>query len=194
MGDVDADLVAALRRHDPDSAEQLVERYGDRAYRVALSITRVEGDAAEVVADALRTVASTIDTFMGEPTFGSWIYRTVTHAAYETLHKRGQHVDEMALGDVVPSLDGEGRHFEPITDWSKRIDELALQGAVRGVLSEAIDALPPDYRAALILHDVEGASKPDLAEILGVDEAVAKLRLHRARLFVRKRLSEYFES
>jgi RNA polymerase sigma-70 factor, ECF subfamily len=73
-----------------------------------------------------------------------------------------------------------------------------MQKAVRRItpffLKEAIDALPADYRTALILHDVEGVSDPHIAEILGVDASAVRSRVHRARLFVRKRLSEYFES
>jgi RNA polymerase sigma-70 factor, ECF subfamily len=194
VADVDAGLVEALRRDDPDGAQQLVERYGDRVYRLALRITGVKGDAEEAVEDALWTAACTIHTFTGESAFGSWIYRTAANAAYQKLRNRRQHVNEIALADAVPSLDGDGRHFEPMEDWSNRIDEPALQSGLRGVLTEAIDALPAEYRTALVLHDVEGASKQDIAEILGVDVQAVKSRVHHARLFVRKRLSEHFES
>jgi RNA polymerase sigma-70 factor (ECF subfamily) len=195
VADVDAGLVEALRRDDADGVEQLVERYGDRTYRLALHITGVEEDAAEAAAAALRTVVGAIHTFTGESTFESWIVRTVASAAYQMLRRHGQYVNEIALVDVVPVLDGDGRHFEPMDDWSSRIDEQALQqGELGDILTEAIDALPDDYRTALILHDVEGASKPDIAVILGVDVAAVTQRVHRARLFVRKRLSAYFES
>jgi RNA polymerase sigma-70 factor (ECF subfamily) len=76
-------------------------------------------------------------------------------------------------------------------DWSNRVDQKALQGELRGILEEAIEALPPDYRTALVLHDVEGLSNPDIAEALGISLPAVKSRVHRSRLFVRKRLSEY---
>jgi RNA polymerase sigma-70 factor (ECF subfamily) len=73
-------------------------------------------------------------------------------------------------------------------DWSARVDEPGLQT----VVGEAIDALPADYRTALVLHDIEGISRPEIADALDVDTEVVKVRVHRARLFVRHRLSEYF--
>jgi len=76
-------------------------------------------------------------------------------------------------------------------DWSNRVDQRALQGELRAVLEDAIAALPPDYRTALVLHDVEGLSNPDIAEALGTSLPAVKSRVHRSRLFVRKRLSDY---
>jgi len=68
-----------------------------------------------------------------------------------------------------------------------------VQGELRRVLTDAIDALPPDYRTALVLHDVEGLSSPDISQALGIGLAAVKLRVHRSRLFVRKHLSEHLE-
>ena len=94
---------------------------------------------------------------------------------------------------MLPALDAGGRHFEPMDDWSNRVDERALQGELRQVLTEAIDALPPEYRTALVLHDVEGLSNPDIAETLGISLPAVKSRVHRSRLFVRKRLADYMK-
>jgi RNA polymerase sigma-70 factor (ECF subfamily) len=79
-------------------------------------------------------------------------------------------------------------------DWSNRVDEQALQRELRGELEKAIDALPADYRTALVLHDVEGLSNPDIAEALGISLPAVKSRVHRSRLFVRKQLAEYLKS
>jgi RNA polymerase sigma-70 factor (ECF subfamily) len=192
--DVDADLVEALRRDDPAAADRLVERYGHRVYRLTMRITGVNEDAEEAAQDALCTAASKIHTFKGESAFGSWIYRIAANAAYQKLRNRRQGAREVPLDDVLPSLDGDGRHFEPMNDWSNRVDERALQGELRQVLTEAIDALPADYRTALVLRDVEGLSNPDIAETLGITLPAVKSRVHRSRLFMRKRLAEYLES
>jgi RNA polymerase sigma-70 factor, ECF subfamily len=119
------------------------------------------------------------------------MYRTVGRAAHHRFKRR--HAGAAAPADGVPSLAADG-HFEPMDDWSTRIDEPALQGGLRSILVEAIDALPPDYGTALILHDVEGVSKQEIAEILDIDVPEVNSRVHRARLFVRERLSAYFES
>ncbi len=192
--DADAELVEALRREEPDAAERLVERYGDRVYRLAMRITGLREDAEEAAQDALWTVARKVQMFKGESAFGSWIYRITANAAYQKLRTRRQKAAEIALEDVLPALDGEGRHFEPMDDWSNRVDEQALQGELRDVLQRAIDGLPADYRTALVLHDVEGLSNPDIAEALNISLPAVKSRVHRSRLFVRKQLADYLKT
>ena len=192
--DADAELVEALRREAPDAPDQLVERYGDRVYRLAMRITGLKEDAEEAAQDALWTAARKVHMFKGESAFGSWIYRITANAAYQKLRTRRQKAPEIALEDVLPSLDGDGRHFEPMDDWSNRVDEQALQGELRRVLQQAIDGLPPDYRTALVLHDVEGLSNPDIAEALNISLPAVKSRVHRSRLFVRKQLADYLKT
>jgi len=189
--DADAALVDALRRDDPEAPELLVGTYGDRVYRLALRITGGNEDAEEVAQDALWTAARKIQTFKGESAFGSWLYRITANAAYQKLRARRSKAREIALDDVLPVLDEDGRHFEPMADWSSRVDEQALQGELRRVLTEAIDTLPADYRTALVMHDVEGLSNPDIAEALGLSLPAVKSRVHRSRLYVRQRLAAY---
>jgi RNA polymerase sigma-70 factor (ECF subfamily) len=192
--DGDAALVEALRREDPEAPELLVETYGDRVYRLALRITGSNEDAEEVAQDALWTAARKISTFKGEAAFGSWLYRIAANAAYQKLRARKAKAHEIAMDDVLPAFDEAGRHFEPMADWSERVDEQALQGELRRVLGAAIDELPPDYRTALVMHDVEGLSNPDIAEALGISLPAVKSRVHRSRLFVRKQLAEYMKT
>jgi RNA polymerase sigma-70 factor, ECF subfamily len=192
--DADAELVEALRREEPDATERLVERYGDRVYRLAMRITGLNEDAEEAAQDALWTAARKIHMFKGESAFGSWIYRITANAAYQKLRTRRQKSPEISMEDVLPALDGDGRHFEPMDDWSNRVDEQALQGELRRVLQLAIDGLPADYRTALVLHDVEGLSNPDIAEALNISLPAVKSRVHRSRLFVRKQLADYLKT
>jgi RNA polymerase sigma-70 factor (ECF subfamily) len=192
--DSDAALVEALRREDPEATELLVETYGDRVYRLALRITGSNEDAEEVAQDALWTAARKISTFKGEAAFGSWLYRITANAAYQKLRARKGKAHEIAMDDVLPAFDEAGRHFEPMADWSERVDEQALQGELRRVLGAAIDELPADYRTALVMHDVEGLSNPDIAEALGISLPAVKSRVHRSRLFVRKQLAEYMKT
>jgi RNA polymerase sigma-70 factor (ECF subfamily) len=192
--DAEAALVEALRREDPAAAATLVERFGDRVYRLARRITSSNEDAEEVTQDALWTAARKIHTFKGESAFGSWLYRITANAAYMKLRSRKSKANEIALDDVLPSLDEEGRHFEPMDDWSARVDAAALQGELRDHLEEAIAGLPAEYRTALILHDIEGLSNPDIAEALGISLPAVKSRVHRSRLFLRQRLTDYLKA
>jgi RNA polymerase sigma-70 factor, ECF subfamily len=192
--DRDAVLLEALRRGDPKAMEQLVETYADRVYRLTFRITGLKEDAEEATQDALWTAGRKIGTFKGDSAFGSWLYRIAANAAYMKLRARKAKAREIAIGDVLPALDDGGLHFEPMDDWSPRVEEQALNGELREILDAAIAELPPDYRAALVLHDVEGMPNPDVAEALGISLPAAKSRIHRSRLYLRKRLSDYLQT
>src|SRR2546426_10591347 len=192
--DRDAAVVAQLRRGDAGAAEALVGAYGDRVYRLALRITGNASDAEEVVQDALWAVSRKIDTFRGAAAFGSWVYRITANAAYQKLRGRRSRRHEVSWDDVAPALDEKGQHAEGEADWSRRLTDPAIEGELKTVLGWAIDELPADYRTAFLLHDVEGLSNPEIAETLHVTLAAIKSRVHRARLFLRKRLADYMGS
>jgi RNA polymerase sigma-70 factor (ECF subfamily) len=191
--DRDAELLASLRRRDATAVEALVAAYSDRLYRLAIHITGNAMDAQEVVRDALWNATRKIDTFRGESAFGSWLYRITTNAAYQTLRQRRHARREVSWDDRAPSFDEHGQHVEPPADWSAHVEELALQTELRALLTAAIEDLPVDYRLAFLLHDLEGLSNPETSEVLSVSLPAVKSRVHRSRLFLRKRLAEYFE-
>ncbi len=189
--DRDWPIVEALRRRDPTAAERLVATYGDRAYRLAIRITGSRQDAEEAIQDAFWSVIRKIETFRGDSGFGSWLYRIVANAAYGTLRRGcGRRLDR-SLDEALPVFDEQGRPPEPITDWSPRVDDPSLQSELRTVLTAALDELPPEYRAVVVLRDVEGLSYREVGEVLGITVASTKARVHRARLFLRKRLAGY---
>ena len=154
--DPDRELVEALRLHEAIAAERLVAKYGDRAYRLARGITGNAQDAEEVVQDVIWTVVRKIDMFRGESAFGSWVYRIVANAAYQKIRSRQSRGAELSLDDVLPRFDEQGRHVAPMADWSAHVEDPAVQTDLRVALTSAIDKLPPDYRTALLLRDVEG--------------------------------------
>ncbi len=188
--DRDLDLLEALRRHEPTAAERLVTTYGERAYRLATSITGNKQDAEEVVQDAFWTAVRKIETFRGESAFGSWLYRIVANAAYQKLRGRQSRDRDLSLDEALPAFDARGRHVGPIADWSARVDDHSVQTELRVALTAAIDELPPVARAALVLRDVEGFSNLEIAEALGLSVPIVKSRVHRARLFLRKQLGD----
>jgi RNA polymerase sigma-70 factor (ECF subfamily) len=187
--DRDCELVDALRRRDAD-AERLVLTYRARAYRLAVGITNSTQDAEEVVQDACLKVINKIDSFRGASAFGSWFYRIVANAALEKArHRQGGRID-ISLDDVLPAFDRDGRHATAVVDWSAAVDDPARQVELRLGLTSAIEELPPPYRAALVMRDVEGCSCAETADALHLTVDGVKTRVHRARLFIRKRLGE----
>jgi RNA polymerase sigma-70 factor (ECF subfamily) len=189
--DRDEALVDGLRREAREASETLVNRYGDRVWRLAYRITGNREDAEEVAQDALWTAARKIGTFKGESAFGSWLYRITANAAYQKLRSRRGQDREVSWEGSLPNFDETGRLAEWMDDWSDRVDEPILQAELRTVLGSAVDALPSDYRTAFILHDVEGLSNPEIARMLRISLPAVKSRVHRSRLFLRQRLGKY---
>ena len=189
--DRDWALVEALRRRESNAAERLLETYGDRVYRLAMRITGSAQDAEEVVQDAFWSVLRHIDTFRGESLLGSWIYRITANAAYQKLRRAAHRRDETSLDQALPVLDDGHHHLDPSGDWSAKINDPAIQRELRDVLASAIDELSANHRAVIVLHDVEGLSMAEVAAALGITVATAKIRAHRARLRLRKRLGMF---
>ena len=188
--DRDAELVEALRLGEPTAAETLVERYQGRAHRLALGITGNAQDAEEVVQDAFYDVVRRIEMFRGDASFGSWLYRIVANGACRKLRRRRWQRLEITWDEVLPMFDENGRHIASPVDWSAAVDDTSRDTEIRLALNAALDELPPHYRTVLVLRDVEGVSIAEIAEILGISVANVKVRVHRARLFVRNRLTE----
>lgn len=191
--DRDASLVERLRRHEEGAAEALVAQYGDRTYRLAMRITNNSSDAEEVVQDALWAASRKIDTFRGTAAFGSWVYRITANAAYQKRRARRYDRNETPWEDLASTLDETGRPVQSATDWSPLLHDSALQAELQAALRSAIDELPDEHRATFLLHDVEGLSSPEIAEALQIKTATVKSRVHRARLFLRGRLTIYMD-
>jgi RNA polymerase sigma-70 factor (ECF subfamily) len=189
--DPDAALVEQLRGGDAAAAEALVSTYGDRVYRLAMRITGNASDAEEVVQDTLWTASRKIGTFRGAAAFGSWVYRITANAAYQKLRGRRSRRNDVSWEDLAPSFDERSQHVDVAVDWSRRLTDPAIEDELKSILGAAIDELPAEYRTTLILHDVEGLPNPEIARMLHANLGTVKSRVHRARLFLRRRLSDY---
>jgi RNA polymerase sigma-70 factor (ECF subfamily) len=186
--DRDRELADALRRRDLLAPERLVATFGDRAHRLAIGITGNRQDAEEAVQDAFWSVVQKIDTFRGQASLGSWIYRITANAAYQKRRRGAHRRDGLSLDQIFPRSDEDGSRADARGDWPSRIDDPAVQIELRGVLASALEELPAHYRAAIVLHEVEGLSMAETADRLQVSVATAKIRAHRGRSLLRKRL------
>ncbi|MBI2455208.1 MAG: sigma-70 family RNA polymerase sigma factor [candidate division NC10 bacterium] len=192
--EVDLTLVERLRSGDAAALEPLMERYASRIYRLAYGITRNEADAEEVVQDVFLTIFRKIHTFEGRAALGSWIYRVTTNAAL--IKRRGQRTErEVSLDSRLPAFLPDGHRAGDSAlggaDWSQTPEADLLSRETRAILDRAIDALPAQYRAVLVLRDVEGLSNEEVAEAVGDSVAAVKSRVHRARLVLREGLTRH---
>jgi RNA polymerase sigma-70 factor (ECF subfamily) len=176
-------LVERARAGDRTAFEELVRRHADRLYAVVLRFVADAEEAEEVTQEAFLRAWRSIGRFQGRSQFFTWLYRIGINEAKRRADRRPP------LG-VVSSI--EERPMDDAPDWSDAPEFRAEQADLRTALENAVRSLPPDYRAPLVLRDVEGLSTSEAAEILELGEAAFKSRLHRARLAVRRALDEYF--
>lgn len=169
----------------------MVERYSGTVYNLALRLVINPQEAEEVFQETFISAFRSLDRFEGRSQLGTWLYRIAFNAALMRLRKRElptTSIDEPVLtdeGEMIP---------RQLVDWRPLPDEAVLTGELRGLLGDAVATLPETLRSVFVLRDIEGLSTAETAAALDLTEVNVKVRLHRARLALRERLSPYFSS
>ena len=190
----DEELVKIFAETRDEAAfDEIVGRYSDRIYGFALRITRNTDDAEEVLQEVFLTLTKKLDTFRGESKFSSWLYRVTTNASYMYLRSQKKHESNISLEKYYP-YDEKGTLMGRIMDkdWSSRPDIIIFSKEALKIIDDSINEMPESYRAVFHLRDIEGLSNEEVANILEITIPTAKSRLHRGRLFLRDKLSDYF--
>jgi RNA polymerase sigma-70 factor, ECF subfamily len=179
--------------NDEVAFNEIVNRYGDKIYRVALRIIRNPSDAEDVLQDVFIKLIKKLHTLRGESKFSTWLYRVVVNASFMHLRTEKKYKNEVSLDNYV-FYDEDAALMGRVKakDWSNRPDEVLLSKEVMEIIERAVNELPVLYRVVFHLVDVEGHSNEETAELLGLSLPAVKSRLHRARLFLRDKLSDYF--
>lgn len=194
-GETERGTVQRLREGDTGALELLMERYASRLYRVAHGITQNAADAEEVVQDVFLTLYNKIHTFEERAALGSWLYRIATNVALMKRRTRRSE-REVPLEPLLPTFLPDGhragdREFVR-ADWSQTPETELLSQETREVVRRGIEALPEQYRAVVVLRDIEGLSNEEVAEAVGESLVAVKSRLHRARMALREELTKHF--
>lgn len=190
----DQDLILASKRGDPAALDALVRKYQGRLYAFAARMCRNAEDAKDILQETFLGMVRSIREFRQESKFTTWLYRIASNAC---LKKRRRGVfdpapeQELSLDALMPHADSGGKRPE-IADWSEDAERALLNGELTARMEAAIDKLPREYKIVLLLRDVEGFSAEETADMLKLSVPAVKSRLHRARIFVRKELADYF--
>ena len=185
-------LVRDLQNGNLDAYDKLAEIYQKKIYGLSFHLTRNQMDAQDVTQEVLLTLFRKINMFQGKSAFSSWVYRIAVNASYMKLRSKKKEPN-VSIDELMPSFNSAGFQQEKIQDWSENTESLIFTKETRDVINKAVDLLPEKEKVVFLLRDVEGLSSEKASEILDLTVPAIKSRLHRARLFLRKNLSAYFE-
>ena len=186
----DEALAARAAAGDGHAFEEIVARYEARVFRLACRLTS-ETDAPDVLQETFLEVYRHLPSFRGESQLGTWLYRIATNAALMLRRTRARRPVE-SLDAFMPRFDERGIHAELPAQLqiAACADELIDRQVLADKARAGIARLPDLYRDAFVLRDLEEMSTTDVAQVLGVEPATVRQRVHRARLMLRGYLSE----
>ena len=162
-----------------------------KIYNFGLKLCRDIGDAEDLVQDTFLNVFRYLKDFRHETKFKNWLYKIASNVCIKKKRKSKFAPDrELPLDDFLPGEDD--RAPSELPDWAALPLEKLLNEELSENLKKSIASLPEKYRMVFVLRDVEGFNTDETAQILNVSPAGVKVRLHRARLFLREKIKEYF--
>ena len=175
------DEVGQESQSDLAEFDALVEEHSSFVYNLAYRMMGNHEDAEDVAQDAFISAFRAYGRFRGESRASTWLYRITMNAALMRLRKDKK--SRMLVQGGVEDVE--------IADWTASPETAARDTELREKLTEGINMLEPDMRAAVVLRDVQGFPNTEAAETLGITVPALKSRLHRARLLLRRYLSDY---
>lgn len=204
----DYQLVCALRAREEGAFESLMDRYYAPMLRLAERFVRSREEAEEVVQDTWMAVLTGLDRFEGRSSLRTWIFRILVNRARTRARRESRQLPFSQLGaNLVPASETDGAWYEPLlsseprdpTEWHLRgrpipgPDEYVLQDELAGRIDAAVEELPERQKEVIRLRDLEGWTPGEVCRELEISAANQRVLLHRARLRVRERLSDYID-
>jgi RNA polymerase sigma-70 factor (ECF subfamily) len=178
-GRTDEELADLARAGDLEAYGELASRHESRVYRLCLRLLRDPEDARDAAQDAFVSGLRTISSFRGDAAFTTWMHRIAVNACYDLMRRRRRR----PTLHVVPD---DGPVPEPGPPAADHADEVA--GTID--VAAALARVPEEFRAALVLADVEDLPYDEIASILGVAVGTVKSRVHRGRAALGRELGE----
>lgn len=187
--DADASHVEQARTGDFAAFEKLVSKYELRLFSTAFRIVGRREDAEDVVQDTLMSVIEHLPEFREESKFYTWLMRIAVNHALKLLRKNRRGRKYAIERDLSSESYAELPHPQFIAPWRENPEIAAERHELQELLSAALEELDEKYRTIFVLRDIEERSTAEVAEVLGISEANVKVRLLRARLQLRERIT-----
>lgn len=190
--DPDKALIQAIQAGDQPLFSDLVQRYERALYNFGIKMCGESSDAEDMVQETFLNVFRYLKDFRYETKFRNWLYRIATSMCIKKKRKSKFAPDrELSLDEFLPSDEADIEREVPL--WAALPLEQVLNEELSRHLREAILNLPDNYRLVLVLRDIEGFSTEETAQMLNLTSNNVKVRLHRARLYLKDQLKSYFK-
>jgi RNA polymerase sigma-70 factor (ECF subfamily) len=191
--DKDSVLIQAINSGQVEKFQDLVKRYEQKLYNFSLRMCRDPGDAEDMVQDTFLNVFRYLKDFRYETKFKNWLYKVAASTCIKQRRKSKFAPDrELSLDEFKANDEAEPPVQVP--NWALMPLDQLLNEELSETISSAILSLPKKYRLVMVLRDVEGFSTDETAQILNLSPSNVKVRLHRARLYLRDKLKGYFNN
>jgi len=179
-------LIARICGGEKDLFHDLIRPYERRVYLTVFALLGSETEAEDAVQEAMIKAFRNLGSFRSESRFSTWLISIALNEARSRLRKSKRMPIE-SLDEQENSHEGD---FTPamLTDWREIPSEALERSELRATLQSAVEELPPIYREVFTLRDLEELNVEETAKVLGVTANVVKVRLHRARMLLQKRL------
>lgn len=188
--DDDYDLIQAINAGEFDRFKEVVKRYEKKLYNFSLRMCRDPSEAEDLVQETFLNVFRYLKDFRYETKFKNWLYRVAASTCIKRKRKsKFAPEKELSLDEFYPRDEAEVE----VPNWARMPLEKLLSEELMYTMHQAILSLPEKYRMVIVIRDIEGFSTDETAGILDLSTANVKVRLHRARLFLRDKLKGYFE-
>ena len=185
LGPPDDVLIQKVLGGDESAFAVLMERYADLVFSVVVGIVRNETDAADVTQEAFVRAYRALPRFRGDSKFSSWLYRIAVNRSLTFIKKRKRRDRQVDI-ELGPHIEASALEERPASDPEK----LVLDSEFRRLVREAVEELPPKYRAAVTLFYIEERSYKEVARTLGIPMGTLKTHLHRARALLKEILEK----
>jgi RNA polymerase sigma-70 factor, ECF subfamily len=177
----DEEIVERILAGDTALYEVVMRRYNTRLYRVARAILKNDGEAEDVMQDAYVRTFQHLGEFEGRAKFSTWLTRIAVHEALARAQKARRFEDWDNMNENQQNKTGA-------TLLRSTPESEAASVEMSKILEQAIESLPEQYRAVVMMRDVEEMTTAETAECLSLTEDNVKIRLHRAHGMLRKEL------
>jgi RNA polymerase sigma-70 factor (ECF subfamily) len=181
------ELIARILAGEADAFHDLIRPCERMVYMTVLAMMKDESEAEDVTQEAMLKAFRALRSFQAQSKFSTWLVAIALNEGRRRLRIAGRAPLE-SLEEQAPEHEGD---FTPaiLTDWREIPLEALERKEIRQALVQAVGQLPPIYRQVFTLRDIEELDVKETAEVLEISSNVVKVRLHRARMLLQKRLA-----